>query len=468
LLRQTAVDNWIARRKWSLEYIVEAAAAEQQQHHQHIQEGPAVLSAFFRQRGSPVFGPFYDPARPMHQLDGVKRINPYEENVALFLDEVVAKLSQPVGSTNEFHMLSQSLSAISPALWADIEPMDDFILYPDRHSVNVWLGQPGATTPCHYDGYSNLYAHLQGAKRFYLLPSARWRESYAYPLLHPSYGQCQINLTAPDQTAYPASRPLHEQPDALIADLQPGDLLYLPPFWIHEVVTVAPSVSVNFWSDIPQTKISEQVAQHPIPGLQIASFSGVVADSAATLWPDDSTRLTLRELAQPPARVILGAYVLLSALAAAVDFDEQRLRQTVFDTAAFRYGPLMGESGPLLSLHEQEDVHAVRGAMRSLFCWWHCCVPSTVHNTPLKLDDCCCFCCSSSPGRHVLPPSPRILAVRSHDERPRSGTGIPAAAAWRRSSTRGAPGALPRASRASACRARERRPQCRHLASELR
>lgn len=359
VLKQTAVDNWRARREWNLEYIIDAATQ------QHREAG--VLSGFFRQRGNSVFGPFYDPARPMHQLDGVRRINPYEENVTLPLGEIAAKLSQPVGSSaNEFHMLSQNPSAISPALWADIEPMDDFILYPDRYSVNVWLGQPGATTPCHYDGYSNLYAHLQGAKRFYLLPSARWRETYAYPLLHPSYGQCQVNLTAPDQTAYPTARPLHEHPDALVVDLQPGDLLYLPPFWIHEVVTLAPSVSVNFWSDIPQTKISEQVAQQPIPGLQIASFSGVVADSfsGATLWPDDVTRLTLPELARPPARVILGAYVLLSTLGAAVCFDEQRMRQTVLDTAAFRYGPLMDESGPLLSLHTDDAaVRAVKGAM---------------------------------------------------------------------------------------------------------
>src|SRR3546814_4213789 len=138
--------------------------------------------------------------------------------------QVYAKLTKSVEERPaQFHMLSQHPSSISPLLWPDIQPMEDFISLSDRYSINVWLGQQGGTTPCHYDGYSNMYAHLFGAKRFYLLPSARWRETYTYPLLHPSYGQCQVNLTAPNQQLYPRAKPLHEREDALVADLQPGD-----------------------------------------------------------------------------------------------------------------------------------------------------------------------------------------------------------------------------------------------------
>ena len=31
--------------------------------------------------------------------------------------------------------------------------------------------------------------------------------------------------------------------------LVPGDLLYIPPSWFHEVLTINASISVNVWSD---------------------------------------------------------------------------------------------------------------------------------------------------------------------------------------------------------------------------
>ena len=80
ILRGTAVGAWPARRKWTLQHIANAAA----------QQGDR-LSGFFRQRGNAVFGPFYNPARPMHQLPSVQRINPYEEDVSLPVTEVCSK-----------------------------------------------------------------------------------------------------------------------------------------------------------------------------------------------------------------------------------------------------------------------------------------------------------------------------------------------------------------------------------------
>jgi hypothetical protein len=47
--------------------------------------------------------------------------------------------------------------------------------------------------------------------------------------------------------------------ESLYVDLSPGDLLYIPPFWLHEVVSLEVSVSVNVWTDIPETQLLDSV-----------------------------------------------------------------------------------------------------------------------------------------------------------------------------------------------------------------
>ena len=37
-----------------------------------------------------------------------------------------------------------------------------------------------------------------------------------------------------------------------VAEVTPGDVLIVPPFWFHHVETLKESVSVNVWSDAPE------------------------------------------------------------------------------------------------------------------------------------------------------------------------------------------------------------------------
>ena len=38
----------------------------------------------------------------------------------------------------------------------------------------------------------------------------------------------------------------------VVAEVGPGDMLVVPPFWFHHVETLSESVSVNVWSDAPE------------------------------------------------------------------------------------------------------------------------------------------------------------------------------------------------------------------------
>ena len=54
-------------------------------------------------------------------------------------------------------------------------------------------------------------------------------------------------------------------PRPIEATLKPGEVLYLPPYWFHCVVTVTPSISINVWSDSSTYKLMEEVYNAPIP-----------------------------------------------------------------------------------------------------------------------------------------------------------------------------------------------------------
>lgn len=48
--------------------------------------------------------------------------------------------------------------------------------------------------------------------------------------------------------------------------MEPGDVLYLPPYWLHHVTALDLSISVNVWSDSEEQVIyNKQITKEPLP-----------------------------------------------------------------------------------------------------------------------------------------------------------------------------------------------------------
>ena len=110
------------------------------------------LSGFY-QSDTGFFGPYYDPTKPMHKLSSVQQPLSYLENVSLSKDEIVEAFSKQ----SPIYALSASLADINREL-EDMLQLEELVaLMPARSSVNMWLGSPGGVTPCHFDGYHNMY-----------------------------------------------------------------------------------------------------------------------------------------------------------------------------------------------------------------------------------------------------------------------------------------------------------------------
>jgi cupin-like protein len=115
----------------------------------------------------------------------------------------------------------------------------DEILDPAQllESTFVWVGPEGVVTPLHHDMTNNLFVQVHGRKRFYLASAIEVDGLYNHHHVYSS-----ASLREPDLEACPEL----ERVRVFEVDLEPGDVLFLPIGWWHEVVGLSPSISLTF------------------------------------------------------------------------------------------------------------------------------------------------------------------------------------------------------------------------------
>ncbi len=112
---------------------------------------------------------------------------------------------------------------------------------------NFWLGN-ALTVPVHHDHPYNLACVVAGRRRFTLFAPEQVGNLYIGPLEHTPSGApiSVVHPKAPDFERYPRYR--EALASAVIAELEPGDALYIPPLWFHQVEALAPvNLLVNYW-----------------------------------------------------------------------------------------------------------------------------------------------------------------------------------------------------------------------------
>jgi hypothetical protein len=113
----------------------------------------------------------------------------------------------------------------------------------------IWIGNASLVS-CHYDTFDNLACVVAGLRRFTLYPPDAIGDLYVGPIDHTMAGP-PVSLAAGSARGdprYPLFEAARER--ALTVELEPGDALYLPKLWWHEVAATEPfNVLVNFWWD---------------------------------------------------------------------------------------------------------------------------------------------------------------------------------------------------------------------------
>lgn len=106
-----------------------------------------------------------------------------------------------------------------------------------------WLGPAGTVTPLHCDYDDNIFAQIWGTKRIFLAPPHH--DEFLYPSEANAilFGS-PFDPEAPDFEKFPLAR----QATTIECIVNPGDLLYVPAGWYHQVRALTFSLSSNRWA----------------------------------------------------------------------------------------------------------------------------------------------------------------------------------------------------------------------------
>lgn len=228
------------------------------------------------ERSIPIFH-YQKRSKPMAAIPGM--LTPVQHDLinittAAFFDRATTHpISSDDGEQKEKKYLYYS-GGLHETKWKLLEK--DF--YPRRFLVApeagegsvtyVWMGGAGSTAQTHYDPTHNFFVQILSHKRFLLSPPSSWRDLYPYPFQHPSDRQSQVNWTDTLENRA-ANFPAFGSGIAMEVDLQPGEMLYLPPQWFHRVFAPSGvgelSVSINIWSDSLEGDLVELCQQIGLP-----------------------------------------------------------------------------------------------------------------------------------------------------------------------------------------------------------
>lgn len=113
--------------------------------------------------------------------------------------------------------------------------------------VSIWLSNK-CRIAAHWDSPLNIACSVVGHRRFTLFPFDQMENLYVGPLDKTPAGQAisLVDFYNPDFEKFPKFNQALE--NAQVADLEPGDGIFIPSMWWHHVESLDPlNILVNYW-----------------------------------------------------------------------------------------------------------------------------------------------------------------------------------------------------------------------------
>jgi hypothetical protein len=165
--------------------------------------------------------------------------------VKVKLDEVLDRIRRHQGDKQPpcFYVGSTTVDTCLPGFrdendfdFGDIDPL-----------ASIWLGNQ-TRIAAHYDVPDNLACCAAGRRRFILFPPGELKNLYVGPLDSTPAGQAisLVDFHQPDFDKFPRFRKALS--NARVAELEPGDAIFIPSMWWHHVEGLDRlNVLINYW-----------------------------------------------------------------------------------------------------------------------------------------------------------------------------------------------------------------------------
>lgn len=160
------------------------------------------------------------------------------------LSNLLKRLAETAGGPKSIYMGSTPTSRMLPAF----ENENPLKIATDRGGEpRIWIGNRSKVAP-HYDESDNIACVVSGRRRFVLFPPEQVANLYVGPIDKTVAGQpiSMVDLENPDFERFPKFQEALKH--ALVADLEPGDAIFIPALWWHAVqATGELNILVNYW-----------------------------------------------------------------------------------------------------------------------------------------------------------------------------------------------------------------------------
>ena len=256
VLKNSPAAYWPALRKWDLSFLQSRSTMSMVIGYHRFGNGSdtshedAVICPHFKGKNYTE----YSVLLPAASCNGEKIMTTY-------IDITKFNISEHV-------LIKNSLDRFHPSIYADIPLWNAFVApldggSPAAHDSDLWTTTAGTTSAPHYDLQHNFYAVIKGKKRFTIAPPEDISRLHLFPFHHPRQRQAQSWDYSRD-ISDPAERIIAEglvsdepMPSTeafskrsfvgsfLSVELSSGDVLYIPPMWIHSGSSVGWSVSLG-------------------------------------------------------------------------------------------------------------------------------------------------------------------------------------------------------------------------------
>ena len=180
------------------------------------------------------------------------------EQKTMTFPELYNKLQRQNKSSTQFHYYQKQNSSLS--LECDYllknknvpksVPLGDKV-FESLDAINIWLGSSESISSIHKDPYENIYCVAEGKKKFSIAP----------PVLLPwmNYKDVDVYKHKLDNDVWDIENMDYktkwidgfdkDRVKLLVAEVEKGDLFYLPAFWFHQVEQDDLTLAINYWYD---------------------------------------------------------------------------------------------------------------------------------------------------------------------------------------------------------------------------
>ncbi|KAL5473204.1 hypothetical protein EMCRGX_G027656 [Ephydatia muelleri] len=266
-----AINDWPAREKWTTEFLLEMYGNNTV----HVKltpdgnfEGVESADRWKDYRWDRI--PESVRAQLLFPDLVVVRPASAEMKFSQFLDLTMAK-----NKSYSAYLEYSSIPYYMPELTKDVKepPFVEGLLH--KHHLNMWLSDGRTLGKLHFDPYDNLLCQLSGEKRLILFDPHHNENLYeghipeallSFDSTSATFHRRQLlestsMVMSPVDPAHPDLQrfPNYSKANKLECTLRPGDALFMPAFWWHEVQSYPDplehrNLAVNFWYEPLLTK----------------------------------------------------------------------------------------------------------------------------------------------------------------------------------------------------------------------